>query len=439
MSYFPEVTAQVQYEGPESKNPLAFRWYDAKKKVGGKTMAEHLRFAMAYWHTLKGSGADPFGGPSVQRAWNEGADPVAAAENTLDAAFEFMVKCRLDRWCFHDRDLAPEGATIAETNKILDRLVKKAAKKQKETGIKLLWGTANLFSHARYCHGAATNPDPRVVAQATAQVRRAMDATVELGGTGYVFWGGREGYVSLLNTDMKQEREQMAAFLHMAVDYAKTAGFKGMFFIEPKPKEPSTHQYDFDSATTLGFLREFGLLDRFQINVEANHATLAGHTFEHELATASAAGKLGSLDVNRGDATVGWDTDQFPTDLPSAVLAMHILLLQGGLKHGGLNFDAKVRRGSFDTVDLFHAHIGGMDTWAHGLLIADKLIKDKALTGIVKQRYAGFQSGMGKKILQGKATLPELEEWAAKIGEPPRTSGRQEMIENVLNDYLWKA
>ena len=433
--YFPEVKSVVRYEGPRSKNPLAFKFYDSRRKVGGKTMEEHLRFSVAYWHTFKGTGADPFGGGVYDRPWNTGRDAMDIAEKTMDACFEFCTKLGVNYYCFHDRDIAPEGATIAETNRNLDRIVKRAAKWQRETGVKLLWGTANCFSHPRYTHGAATNPDPRVLAYAASQVRRAIDATVELGGRGYVFWGGREGYASLINTDLKHEREQMAAFLHMAVDYGRKAGFKGPFFIEPKPKEPSTHQYDFDSATCLGFLREFDLLDDFMLNLEANHATLATHSFEHEMVTASAAGKLGSLDINRGDQTVGWDTDQFPTDLYTATWAMYVVLQQGGLK-GGLNFDAKVRRGSFDTVDLFHAHIGGMDTFARALVIADRLIKDKALAKPLADRYAGYRTGMGKKIMAGKATLPELEKWAMSQGEPPKTSGRVEALENILNEYL---
>jgi xylose isomerase len=436
MTYFPEVKERVAYEGPSSKNPLAFKFYDAKKKVGGKTMAQHLKFAVCYWHTFKGSGSDPFGGPSIQRAWNAGS-PMDVARQTLDAAFEFIGKLGVNYWCFHDRDIAPEGATIAETNARLDEIVKRAVVLQKKTGIKLLWGTANLFSHPRYTHGAATNPDPRVFAHAAAQVRRALDATVELGGTSYVFWGGREGYVSLINSNVKQEREQLAALMHMAIAYAKSIGFKGQFFIEPKPKEPSQHQYDFDAATALGYLNEFGLADHFALNIEANHATLATHSFEHELVVASSAGKLGSIDANRGDTTCGWDTDQFPTNLYDAVAAMTVILQQGGLKYGGINFDAKVRRGSFDTADLFHAHIGGMDTFAKGLLIADAMLRDGALTKNIAQRYAGWKSPVGKKILAGKASLPELEKWAAEQGEPPLVSGRQEALENILNDYIF--
>jgi xylose isomerase len=435
--YFPEVKKPIAFEGPDSKNPLAFKVYDPARKVGGKTMEQHLKFAIAYWHTFKGTGADPFGGGVYDRPWNDGSSAMEVAHKTLDAAFEFITKIRAPYWCFHDRDIAPEGATVAESNQNLDEIVKRAAQKQKQTGVKLLWGTANLFSHPRYSHGAATNPDPRVFAHGAAQVRRALDATIALGGTGYVFWGGREGYVALINTNLKQEREQLAALLRMAVDYGRKQGFKGTFFIEPKPKEPSTHQYDFDSATCLGFLREFGLLEDFALNIEANHATLATHSFEHELATASAAGKLGSMDINRGDQTVGWDTDQFAMDVRETTLAMIIVLAQGGLKHGGLNFDAKVRRGSFDTLDLFHAHIGGMDAFARGLLVADRIRRDGVFDAFLKDRYAGYRTGIGKKILSGKATLPELEAYAAKVGEPPKTSGRVEMLENILNEYLY--
>lgn len=436
-TYFPEVKKTIPYEGPDSRNPLAFKHYDAKRKVRGKTMAEHLKFAVAYWHTMRGSGADPFGGGVYDRPWLKGSDEMAIAHNTLDALFEFVTKLGAPYYCFHDRDVAPEGATVSESAKNLETLVKAAKQRQRDTGVKLLWGTANLFSHPRYTHGAATNPDPRVFAYAASQIRHAIDATIELGGTGYVFWGGREGYASLINTNMRQEQEQLARMLHMAVAYGRKSGFKGMFFIEPKPKEPTTHQYDHDAATTLSFLREFGLLDDFMLNIEANHATLAYHSWEHEVAVASQAGKLGSLDINRGDQTVGWDTDQFPTNMYDAALIMVAVLQQKGLRYGGLNFDAKVRRGSFDTVDLFHAHIGGMDTFARALLVADKIIADGALSKPMKERYKGYTSGMGKKILAGKTSLPELEAWAGKQGEPDLISGRQEALENVLNQYLY--
>jgi xylose isomerase len=440
-SYFPEVAKPIPYEGPGSRNPLAFKHYDARRKVGGKTMAQHLKFAVAYWHTMKGDGSDPFsiGSPSLVRPWNRGHDAMDVAEKTLDAAFEFFTKLGVRYYCFHDRDIAPEGASVKESRENLERIVKRAAKLQTETGVRLLWGTANLFSHPRYTHGAATNPDPAVFAHAAAQVCAAIDATVELGGTGYVFWGGREGYASLLNTDLKHEREQMARLLHLAVEHADAVGFDGTFFIEPKPREPSAHQYDYDAATTLAFLGEFSLLDRFALNVEANHASLASHTFAHDLTVASAAGKLGSLDINRGDPTCGWDTDQFPTDIYDAVWAMSILLDQGGLPKGGLNFDAKVRRGSFDTVDLFHAHIGGMDTFARALLIADRLRRDGALRKPRAERYAGWKKALGKRILSGKASLRDLEAHAHAAGEPALVSGRQEMLENVLNGYILDA
>lgn len=437
MSYFPEVTKPIEYEGPTSDNPLAFKHYDAARKVRGKTMAQHLKFAVAYWHTFKGAGVDPFGGPVYDRPWDHGSDPMDIAFRTLDAAFEFFTKLGVNYYCFHDRDIAPAAESIEATNRNLAAIIERAKAYQKDTGVKLLWGTANLFGHPRYTHGASTNPHPLVMAHAASQVRRAIDATITLGGTGYVFWGGREGYTSLINTNLKQELDQLAMFLHMAVAYAKEAGFNGKFFIEPKPKEPSTHQYDFDAATVAGFLKEYDLAEHFQINVEANHATLATHSFEHELVTASAAGMLGSLDINRGDSTVGWDTDQFPTDLASAVWAMLVILGQRGLSHGGLNFDAKVRRGSFDTLDLFYAHIGGMDTFARALVLADKIIEDKALSQPLADRYAGYKKGMGKKFLSGQTTLPELEAWAIEQGEPPLQSGRQELLENILNRYLF--
>jgi xylose isomerase len=435
--YFPTVAKPIAYEGPGSDNPLAFKWYDPKRVIAGKTMAEHLRFAVCYWHTFQGTGADPFGGGVYERPWKKASDPVKQAEDTMDAAFEFMEKLGAPFWCFHDRDIAPEGKTVAQSAKNLERLVKKAKKLQKETGVKLLWGTANLFSHARYTNGASTNPDPAVFAHGCAQIRAALDATVELGGTGYVFWGGREGYSTLLNTDMKREQAQFARILHMAHDYAKKIGFKGRFFIEPKPKEPSTHQYDVDSATVLGFLREHGCYDFVDLNIENNHATLAGHTFMHDLMVASQAGKLGSLDINRGNPTLGWDTDQFPAVVEEAVWAMHIILDQGGLTHGGLNFDAKVRRGSFDLEDIFYAHIGGMDAFARGLIIADKMRQDGFRSNLIAQRYAGWKTGFGADVMKGKVTLEQAEAYAAKTGEPKRISGREELIEAQVNQYLF--
>jgi xylose isomerase len=438
-SYFPDVAKPVRYEGPDSKNPLAFKYYDARRKVAGKTMAQHLKFAVAYWHTLKGDGSDPFGGASLDRPWSRGRDAMDVADKTLEAAFEFFTKLGVQHYCFHDRDLAPEGATVGESRKNLERMVKRAAKMQKQTGVRLLWGTANLFSHPRYTHGAATNPDPAVFAHAAAQVCAAIDATLELGGTGYVFWGGREGYSTLLNTDLKREREQLARFLHLAVEHADAVGFDGVFLVEPKPREPSAHQYDFDAATTLAFLREFSLLDRFMLNVEANHATLATHSYAHDLTVASAAGRLGSLDINRGDPACGWDTDQFPTDIYLTTQCMHSIMKYGGLKTGGVNFDAKVRRESFEPIDLFYAHIGGMDAFARGLIIADRLRRDGALTRPREERYAGWKKDLGRRILGGKTSLRALEAWAHKHGEPERVSGRQELLENVLNGYILDA
>jgi xylose isomerase len=435
-SYFPMVTERIPYEGPDSDNPLAFKWYDENRVVAGKPMSEHLKFATCYWHTFKGSGADPFGGGVYDRPWDHGSNAMDIANQTLDAAFEFFSKLGTKYWCFHDRDIAPEGDSIAESNANLKAIVDRAAAYQKETGIQLLWGTANVFSAPRYTHGAATNPDPLVAAHAGAQIRRAIDATIQLGGTGYVFWGGREGYSALTNTKLGQERQQLAAMLTMARNYARGQGFQGTFFIEPKPKEPSRHQYDVDAATVLGFLREFDLLDDFALNIEANHATLAGHSFEHELMLASDAGHLGSLDINRGSPDLGWDTDQFPTVLQDAVWTMLILMKQGGLKHGGLNFDAKLRRGSFDLEDLFYAHIGGMDTFARALLIAERMVADGKLDAMLAERYAGWNKGLGAKILAGTASLPDLEDYATSQGWPEMRSGREELLENIWNRYL---
>lgn len=434
--FFPTVTRPIPYEGKDSKNPLAFKYYDKDQRVGNKSMGEHLRFAVAYWHTFMGTGSDMFGSASFRREWHADADLMVRARATMDAAFEFCQKLGVDYYCFHDRDIAPEGESFAVTCRNLEQMVQYAQTLQKATGLKLLWGTANLFSNPVYAQGAGTNPSAHVMAYAAAQLKNALDATHALGGENYVFWGGREGYESLLNTDLKREREQMARFLQMAVDYKKKIGFTGQFLIEPKPAEPSKHQYDFDAATALGFLREFGLLDHFKLNIEANHATLAGHTFEHELAVASAAGKLGSVDANRGDLLLGWDTDQFPTDLYSAITAMMIILRQEGLGTGGLNFDAKVRRSSIDPMDLFHAHIGGMDTFARGLLIARRILDDGVLSGAVAERYASFSSGIGAQIMQGKAGLEEAEKWILRQGTPVPQSPSQEMLENILNGYL---
>ena len=435
-SYFPGIKDTIPFEGPDSKNPLAFKYYNPVQKVAGKTMAEHLRFAIAYWHTFKGQGSDMFGSATFMRTWNSARSPLEIADNTMDAAFEFFQKLGVNYYCFHDRDLAPEGDTFAQSCQNLEILVAKAKQKQAETGIKLLWGTANLFSHPRYVHGAATNPDAHVFAYAAAQVKHALAATKELDGQNYVFWGGREGYETLLNTDLKQEQEQLARFLHMAVAYAKEIGFSGQLLIEPKPMEPTKHQYDSDAATVISFLKTYDLFDYFKLNIEANHATLAGHTFEHELAYASAVGKLGSIDANQGDLLLGWDTDQFPTNIYDAIKAMLVVLNQGGLAPGGLNFDAKLRRGSMDPIDLFHAHIGGMDTFARGLLIAQKMIDDGLLSNFIRERYQTYQQSIGAKIIAGKTDFNELEGYIRRNGEPQLQSGRQEFIENIINDYI---
>ena len=435
--FFPKIEKPIKYEGKDTKNPLAFRYYDKNRVIGNKTMGEHLRFSVAYWHTMMGEGSDMFGGPSYKRDWHKASDPIKRSKETMDAAFEFFQKLGIDYYCFHDRDIAPQGETFAQSCKNLDVMVAYAKKLQKETGVKLLWGTANLFGNAIYSQGAGTNPDALIMATAAAQIKHAIDATQELGGENYVFWGGREGYESLLNTDLKHEQEQMARFLHMAVDYKKKIGFEGQFLIEPKPAEPMKHQYDSDSAATLYFLQKNDLLDYFKLNIEANHATLAGHTFEHDLTVASAAGKLGSVDANRGDLLLGWDTDQFPTDIYSTTLAMMVILKQDGLGSGGLNFDAKVRRSSVDPMDLFYAHIGGMDAFAQGLIVAQQLIQDKALSNFVAERYSSFQSGIGAQIMSGKAGLEDAEKWVLKHDAPVQKSGRLEMLENILNSYLF--
>jgi xylose isomerase len=435
-TFFSNITSPIAYEGPKSRNPLAFKWYNAKEKVRGKTMEQHFRFAVAYWHTFKGTGSDPFGPAAWAREWNAGS-PMEAAANTLRANFEFCQKLGVPYYCFHDRDIAPEGATFAESCKNLETIVAQAKALQKDTGVKLLWGTANLFSNPRYTHGAGTNPDAHVFAYAAAQLKHALEATQELGGENYVFWGGREGYETLLNTRYGQEQEQFARLLQMAVDHKKKIGFKGQFLIEPKPHEPTKHQYDFDAATVLGFLRAHDLYDYFKLNIEANHATLAGHTFEHELTVAAAEGKLGSIDANAGDLLLGWDTDQFPTNLYSAASAMMVVLQQkGGIGSGGFNFDAKCRRGSNDAMDLFYAHIGGMDTFARGLIVADRLLNDAQFTKVVSDRYASWKTPLGKQILSGKADLNAMEKYILKAGEPKPSSGRQELLEILFNDLL---
>ncbi len=434
--YFKNV-GKIIFEGKDSRNPLAFKYYDGGKVIDGKTMEEHFRFAVAYWHSLKGEGADMFGSGSFQRPWSVGKSKMEMAENTLDAAFEFFTKLGVKHYCFHDRDIAPEGESFSETCDNLWKIAKKAKQLQEITGITPLWGTANLFSNPVYMHGAATNPDAQVFAYAAAQVKNAMDVTKELGGENYVFWGGREGYETLLNTDYKHEQEQLARFFRMAVDYKRKIGFKGTLLIEPKPKEPAKHQYDFDSAAILNFLREFDLFDHFKLNIEANHATLAGHTFQHELTVASAAGKLGSIDANTGDPLLGWDTDQFLTNIYDATLAMMVVLNQGGLGTGGFNFDAKLRRGSVSPEDLFYAHIGSMDTFARGLIIADRIRKDGKLEEFVKNRYASYDSAPGSGIMSGEIGFDELEQWVRSHPGPEPQSGRQEYLENLLNQYVF--
>lgn len=433
--YFKGI-GQVKYEGKESDNPLAFKFYDAKRKVGKKTMEEHFRFAIAYWHTFCGTGGDPFGPGTKMFAWNKSDDAMQRAYDKMDAAFEFITKIGAPFYCFHDYDLVDEAPTLKESEERLSKIVDYAKQKQKASGVKLLWGTANLFSNPRYMNGAATNPDFNVVAWAGAQVKNALDATVELGGSNYVFWGGREGYMSLLNTDMKREQEHLARFLHAAKDYARAQGFKGTFLIEPKPMEPSKHQYDFDSATCIAFLRQFDLMDDFKLNIEVNHATLAQHTFDHELQVAADAGVLGSIDANRGDNQNGWDTDQFPNNLYELTEAMLVILQAGGFKNGGVNFDAKTRRNSTDLADVFYAHIGGMDAFARGLLIAQAILDDGQYTKLRKERYASFDSGKGKLFEQGKVGLEALRDLAHKNGEPEQISGRQEYYENLLNKFI---
>jgi xylose isomerase len=435
-SHFPKIKT-ISYAGPTSRNPLSFRYYNPDESIDGKTMAEHMRFSIAYWHAFRGTGADPFGPGTIQRPWEKGKDPVSVALVRMDAAFEFFTKIRAPFYCFHDRDIAPEGRSLRESNKILDRVVAHAKQLQKATGVRLLWGTANLFSNPRYMSGAATNPDPHVFAYAAAQVKKALDVTKALGGENYVFWGGREGYETLLNTDLKREQENLATLLHLAVDYAKAIGFKGQFLIEPKPKEPTKHQYDFDVASGIGFLRTFGLEKHFKFNIETNHATLAGHTFQHEIEVAAAAGMLGSIDANAGDLLLGWDTDQFNTDVKELTLAMVSILRAGGLGKGGFNFDAKLRRQSIDPEDLFHAHIGGMDAYSLAFKTARHILADGRMEKFVKDRYAGFDAGYGRDIRRRRLGLKELEKLVmTQLGEPKPRSGKQEYLENLLNAFL---
>lgn len=427
---------KIQYEGRDSDNPLAFRWYDENRKVGDKTMKEHFRFAIAYWHTFCGTGGDPFGAATKQFPWLENTDPIQQAKDKMDAAFEFITKIGAPFYCFHDYDLIDEGADLAASAKRLEIITDYAKEKQQASGVKLLWGTANLFSHPRYMNGAATNPDFNVVAYAGAQVKNALDATIKLGGENYVFWGGREGYMSLLNTDMKREIEHFARFLHLAKDYARSQGFKGNFFIEPKPMEPTKHQYDFDAATVIGFLREFDLLDDFKLNVEVNHATLAQHTFQHELQVAANAGLLGSMDANRGDYQNGWDTDQFPINVYELTEAMLVILEAGGFQGGGINFDAKLRRNSTDLEDIFYAHIGGMDAFARALLVAHDILENSNYLDLRQARYASFHEGNGQAFEAGKLKLEDLAAIARQSGEPILQSGRQELFENIINQYI---
>ena len=428
---------KIAFEGKASDNPLAFKYYNPDQVVAGKTMREHFKFAIAYWHSFCGQGSDPFGAGTQNFPWDQSNDPVQAAKDKADAAFEFISKMGFDYFCFHDYDLIQEGSSLVESEKRLEAITDYIKTKQEASGIKLLWGTANCFSNPRYMNGAATNPDFDVVAYAGAQVKMALDATLKLKGENYVFWGGREGYISLLNTDMGREQEHMARFLTMAKDYARSQGFTGTFFIEPKPMEPSKHQYDFDAATSIGFLQKYGLQDDFKLNIEVNHATLAQHTFEHELTVAANDNMLGSIDANRGDYQNGWDTDQFPNNIEETARAMMVFLKAGGLQGGGVNFDAKIRRNSTDLEDLFHAHIGGADTFARGLLVADKVLNDPAFSSIVNGRYASFDSGQGSAFEQGKLSLTDLFDVATNnTAAITPISGKQEYLENILNNQI---
>ncbi len=434
MQYFD--TEKIQFEGATSKNPLAFKHYNAEQLIDGKLMKEHFRFAAPYWHVMRNALADPFGAGTALMPWDDGSNSVANATKRVDVFFEFLDKIGIEYYCWHDRDIAPELNNLAESNKALDAVVAKLQDKQAETGVKLLWGTACLFGHPRYAQGAATSPDAAVYSYAAAQVKKALECTHQLGGLGYTFWGGREGYSTLLNTNMKREIDHLAAFLHMAVDHAKKIGFTGPFYIEPKPREPSTHQYDSDAAACLNFLREYGLMEHFKLNIETNHATLAGHTMEHELTVSANAGMLGSIDANRGDTLIGWDTDQFPTDLYLTTQVMLVVLGMGGFTTGGLNFDAKRRRESHEPMDLFHAHIGGMDAFARGLKIAAAIRQDGRLGEFVSKRYSSFDSGIGAKVEAGQVSFEDLEKHALANGEPMLASGRQEMLENLLNEFI---
>lgn len=433
---FPRIK-KIAYEGPQSRNPLAFKYYNEDEKIEGKTMKDHLRFSVVYWHTFRNPLADPFGVGTALRPWDDGTDSVKNAQNRARVAFEFMEKLGAPYYAFHDRDVAPEGSSLAASNRSLDAVAKVLKEEQDRTGIKLLWGTACLFAHPRYMHGAATSCNADVFAYAAAQVKKAMEVTKQLGGEGYTFWGGREGYSTLWNTQLKREMDHLAAFLHMAVEHKKKIGFKGQFYIEPKPKEPTKHQYDSDAAACLNFLRQYDLMDHFKLNLETNHATLAGHTMQHELEVASAAGALGSIDANTGDVMLGWDTDQFPTDIYLTTQCMLSILNHGGLAPGGVNFDAKVRRESFEPVDLFHAHIGGMDAFARGLRIAAAIRADGRLNAFVEDRYSSWDSGVGAKIEAGKSSFRDLEKYIlGKSKIAANQSGRQEYLENLINEFI---
>ena len=433
--FFPEI-GKIKFEGKESKNPLAYRYYDAEKVVLGKKMKDWFKFAMAWWHTLCAEGSDQFGPETKSFPWNQAECPMQAAKDKVDAGFEFMTKMGIEYFCFHDVDLVAEAATVEEYEARMKEIVAYIKEKMQETGIKNLWGTANVFGNKRYMNGAATNPDFDVVARASVQIKNAIDATIELGGTSYVFWGGREGYMSLLNTDQKREKEHLATMLTMARDYARAKGFKGTFLIEPKPMEPTKHQYDVDTETVIGFLKAHGLDKDFKVNIEVNHATLAGHTFEHELACAVDAGMLGSIDANRGDYQNGWDTDQFPIDNFDLTQAMLEIIRNGGFKDGGTNFDAKTRRNSTDLEDIFIAHIAAMDAMARALESAAAILEESPLPQMKKDRYASFDAGMGKDFEDGKLTLEQVYEYGKKVGEPKQTSGKQELYEAILNMYV---
>ncbi|MGL6113793.1 MAG: xylose isomerase [Cetobacterium sp.] len=435
MEFFKEIS-KIKYEGEKSNNLLSFRHYNPEEIILGKPMKEHLRFAMSYWHTLTGGGNDPFGDATLIREWDS-LEPMEKVKMRVKAGFEFMEKLGIEYFCFHDKDIAPEGNSLSEYFKNLNEIVDLIEAEMKRTGIKLLWGTSNMFSNPRFVHGAGTSCNADVFAWAGAQVKNALDITKRLNGEGYVFWGGREGYDTLLNTDMKLELDNLGRLLQLAVEYAEKIGFTGQFYIEPKPKEPTKNQYDFDVATVMNFLKTYNLEDKFKMNIEANHATLAGHTFQHELRMARINNMFGSVDANRGDLLLGWDTDQFPTEIYDATLAMYEVLMAGGFTTGGLNFDAKVRRASMDNIDLFHAYIGGMDTFAKGLKVAAKLIEDRVFEDFIEKRYESYRSGIGKKIVEKKVTLEELSEYALGLKEIKNSSGRQEMLENILNNYIY--